>query len=925
MSASQNKKAQGIQKATDLRCEYAVNPLGIDVIQPRFSWILKHAERARIQSAYRIIISSTPENLSKDTGDIWDSKKVKSEKSVNVEYHGKPLAGKTIYYWKIKWWDNAGQESPFSDTATFEMGLLSVKDWQGKWIGGGDLLRKQFAAGQKVKQARAYICGLGWYELRINGQKAGDSELDPGQTDYDESALYSTFDVTNLLRRGDNAVGVMLGNGRYAEDWSSNPGIKDRLKTYKNAAPKVILQLEIQLEDGSLQQITTDLSWKTAPGPITGNDIYDGETYDARLEKPGWDNPGYDDSDWQKAVPVVPPDGRLVSRGTCPAIKKIKITQPIIMSNPCPDTLVYDFGQNFTGWVRLTVCGPRGTSVKLRFAELLQSDGNINVVPNRTAKVTDTYILKGEGVEVYEPRFTYHGFRYVEVTGYPGTPNLDTVQGIVVHSAVNPVGGFQCSNQLINNIHQNVLWTQLSNLMSIPTDCPQRNERMGWLGDAQLVLEESIFNFDMAAFYTKWLRDIRDSQKADGSISDVVPPQWQRYPADPPWGTACVVIPWYLYLYYDDVRVLAENYSLMKGWVDYLSGISEGHIVRFSKYGDWCPPGKVRSLDTPGELISTWCYYHDLLHLAKIAGILRKSADAEKYAKLSEATKKAFNREFLEEDYYSHNSKTADALLHFELCPDYDMKGYRKRVLYSQTANVLPLYLEMTPENKKAAVSQNLFENVEVTYGSHLNTGILGTRYLLDTLTKYGRSDLAYSVATQTSYPSWGYMIKEGATTLWERWEYMAGGGMNSHNHIMFGSVDTWFYRVLAGINLDSTGCGFSKVVIKPYFPADLDYVSASVDTVRGLVSSSWRKVADGLALDVTLPVNSTGKICLHLAGLKNPVVKENGRVIYRKDGFVHGAAGVTGGKQEDDYLVFNVGSGNYSFWIGEGTVSALK
>ncbi len=917
MSFHQEKELQGIQRPIDLRCEYAVNPIGVDVIQPRFSWILGHSERARIQSAYRILIASTPEILSRDTGDIWDSKKVKSEKSVNVEYPGKPLVGKTIYYWKIKWWDNAGQASPFSDMATFEMGLLSQKDWDAVWIGGGDLLRNQFVIGGGVKRARAYICGLGWYELRINGQKVGDHQLDPGQTDYEKVALYSTFDVTGLLKKGENAVGIMLGNGRYAEDWSTNPGIKDRLKTYQNAVPKVILQLEIQLEDGRCKKLMTDETWRIAGGPITGNDIYDGEIYDARLEKPGWDNCGYSDSKWKKAGVVQPPGGQLVSQGTLPPIKTIKITQPLTMSNPRANVFVFDFGQNFTGWVRLTVSGQRGTEVKLRFSELLYADGNINVVPNRTAKATDSYILKGEGLEVYEPRFTYHGFRYVEVTGYPGTPNLNTVQGVVVHSAVNPVGGFQCSNRLINRIHQNVLWTQLSNLMSIPTDCSQRNERMGWLGDAQLVVEESIFNFDMAAFYTKWLRDLRESQKADGSISDVVPPQWQRYPADPPWGTACVVIPWYLYLYYDDVRVLAENYNLMKGWVNYLTTINDGHIIKFSKYGDWCPPGKVRSLDTPGELISTWCYYHDVLYLSKIARVLGKSADAENYAELSQAIKKAFNREFLEEDYYSHNSKTADILLHFELCPGYDKKGYRKRVLYSQTANVLPLYLDIVPENKKEAVLQNLLENVEVTYGRHLNTGILGTRYLLDTLTKYGRSDLAYSVATQTTYPSWGYMIKGGATTLWERWEYMAGGGMNSHNHIMFGSVDTWFYRVLAGINLDASESGFRKVIIKPYIPADLDYVSASVNTVRGLVSSSWRKEANALVLDVTLPVNSEGKINFPLSGLTNPVVKENGRIIYQDDSSIPGVSGITAGKRQDGYLTFEVGSGDYSFWIG--------
>jgi alpha-L-rhamnosidase len=920
MSSHQGKELPGIQKPANLICEYAVDPIGVDAAHPRFSWILKHSGRAHLQSAYRILVASAAELLLNDKGDVWDSNKIKSDKSVNVEYRGKPLQSKTRYYWKIKWWDDAGQTSAFSDTAVFEMGLLSQKDWSGVWIGGGDLLRRKFVIGDTIKQARAYICGLGWYELRINGQKVGDHQLDPGLTDYDSLALYSSFDITGLLKNGENAVGIMLGNGRYAQDWSGTPGVKDRLKTYRNAVPKVILQLEVQLDDGSCLKLGTDETWKVSNGPIVSNDIYGGEIYDARLEKSGWDSFGCDDSQWEKAGVVQPPEGRLVSQGTCPPIKKIKTAQPLTLANPKANVFVYDFGQNFTGWVRLTVSGPRGAVVTLRFAEVLNADGTLNVIPNRTAKVTDSYILKGEGVEVYEPRFTYHGFRYVEVTGYPGTPNLNAVQGIVVHSAVNPVGGFQCSNELINSIHKNVLWTQVSNLMSIPTDCPQRNERMGWLGDAQLVVEESIFNFDMAAFYSKWLRDIRESQKEDGSISDVVPPYWQRYPADPPWGTACVVIPWNLYLYYDDERVLQENYSLMKGWVNYLTSISENHLVRFSKYGDWCPPGKFRSLDTPGELVSSWCYYHDALILSNIARVLGKTADAQKFAKLAQATKEAFNKEFLEEDYYSYNSKIVDGLLNFDLCPEYDKKGYRKRVLYTQTPNVLPLYMEMVPEKKKAAVLQNFFENVEITNDSHLNTGILGTRYILDTLTQNGRADLAYKVATQTTYPGWGYMIKEGATTLWERWEYMAGGGMNSHNHIMFGSVDAWFYRVLAGINLDSAASGFRKVVIKPYIPDDLKYASGSVDTVRGLVSSSWRKEADGLVLDVTLPVNCEGKIFLPLRGLHKPVVKEKGRIIHRNDSFIPGVSGIKDGKREEDYITFGVGSGMYSFRIADSS-----
>ena len=918
MSFYRGEDLLGIQRPTYLRCEYAINPIGVEVFHPRLSWILNHTERGRIQSAYRILVSSISENLDNEAGDVWDSGKVESDKSVNVECGGKSLESKVRYYWKVKWWDNAGQVSAYSEVATFEMGLLVQSDWKASWIGGGDLLHKQFVIGGDIKQARAYVCGLGWYEFRINGKKVGDHQLDPGQTDYEKVALYATYDITNLLKKGENAVGIMLGNGRYAQDWSSVPGVLERVQSYKNALPKVILQLEIQLEDGKRRKLLTDETWKTSKGPIIENDIYNGEIYDGRLEKLGWDSFGHDDSQWKKAVVVESPGGQLVSQGTFPPIKTINNIHPIVMTNPRRNVCVYDFGQNFTGWVKLTVSGQRGTEVKLRFAELLHSDGMLNVIPYRTAIVADTYILKGKGIEVYEPRFTYHGFRYVEVTGYPGTPDLNTVEGMVVHSDVEPVGEFQCSNQLINKIHENILWTQVSNLMSIPTDCPQRNERMGWLGDAQLVVEESILNFDMAAFYTKWLRDIRESQKDDGSLSDVAPPYWQHYPADPPWGTACIVIPWYLYLYYDDKRILEENYHLMKGWVDYLTTINEGHLVKFSKYGDWCPPGKFRSLDTPGELVSSWCYCHDTLTLSNIARVLGKSADMKKYATLAQSTKEAFNKEYLEEDYYSYNSKISDTFLHFDLCSLNDRKVYRKRFLYTQTPNVLPLYLEMVPENKKRAVLQNLFENVEITQDCHVSTGILGTRYILDTLTKYGRADLAYRLVTQTTYPGWGYMIKEGATTLWERWEYMAGRGMNSHNHIMFGSIDAWFYRVLAGINQDPSATGFRKVIIKPYFPGDLNYVSASVNTIRGKVSSSWKREQKNLVMEIILPVNSEGEVNLPISGLKNPVVRESGVEIYKNGACIQGISEITPGKRDDKYISFNIGSGTYLFWVGE-------
>ena len=925
MSFNKEKDLQGIQRPTDLLCEYMTNPIGIDISHPRFSWVLRHSERGRAQSAYQILVASTRENLLNDVGDVWDSEKVESDKSVNMEYEGKSLESKSTYYWKVRWWDDKGQVSPFSEVATFEMGLLTEDDWDAMWIGGGDLLRTQFAIEGEVKQARAYVCGLGWYELRINGKKVGDHQLDPGQTDYERLVLYSTYNATDLLTEGENVIGVMLGSGRYAQDWSTTvpPGAQERLKLYKNASPKVILQLEIQLEDGSSRKVITDETGKVSKGPIIENDIYNGETYDAQLEKPGWDSPGYDDSEWEKAKVVEPPGGQLVSQATLPPIKIIKTIQPVALTNPKSDVYVYDFGQNFTGWVRLTVSGSHGTEVKLRHAEVLHLDGMINVLPNHKAKATDTYILKGEGIEVYEPRFTYHGFRYVEVTGYPGTPNLNTLQGIVVHSAVEPGGGFSCSNPLINHIHQCVLWSQLANLMSVPTDCPQRAERMGWLGDAQVTAEEAIYNLDMAGFYIKWLGDIREAQREGGSIPDVVPPYWQLYPADPAWGTACIVIPWSLYLYYADERVLADNYQVMKGWVDFLTTKTKGYLMTYSRISDWCPPGKFRSLDTPGELVSSWCYYHDALTLSNIAHVLGKSADAEKYAALSQSIKEAFNKEFLEEDYYGPSSKVVDMLLRLDVYPERGRKSWRKRYLCTQTSNVLPLYMDMVPQNKKEAVLQNLFESVEITHDCHVSTGIIGTRYLLDTLTKYGRADLAYRLVTQTTYPSWGYMIQEGATTVWERWECLAGRGMNSHNHIMFGSVDAWFYKVLAGINPDPSAPGFRRVIIKPHIIGDLKYVSASVNTIRGLVSSNWRGGKNSLLLEVTLPVNSEGKVSLPLLGLKNPVVRESGKEVYKDGSYIQSVSGITAAKQDNGYITFDVGSGRYSFWIGESPLKS--
>jgi alpha-L-rhamnosidase len=882
-----------------LRCEYTVNPIGIDVLYPRFSWILGHSERGCRQAAYQILVASSRENLLNDIGDIWDSKKVDSDKTVNVEYAGKPLESTKTCYWKVRWWDNKEQVSPFSEIAIFEVGLLEENDWEAKWICGGNLLRRRFKVGHKVKRGRAYICGLGYYELRINGKKVGDHELDPGWTDYEKVVLYSTYDITGLLREGENVVGVMLGRGRYSQDLAafSPPIIQPLVKKYQDASPKIIAQLFLQFDDDTWVNIVTDETWKVLHGPVVADDLYLGENYDARLEKDRWDSPDFEDDTWESAKKARPPGGQLVSQATLPPIKKIKTMQPITLSNPKAGVYVYDFGQNFTGWIRLTVSGPRGIQVTLRHAELLDSEGMINQAPLMAAKATDTYVLKGDGIEVYEPRFTYHGFRYLEVTGFPGTPSLDSVQGIVVHSAVQPVGEFICSNRLINNIHKNVLWSQMSNVMSIPTDCPQRSERMGWMGDAQLVVEESTYNFDMAGFYTKWMRDIKEAQEKDGSLPDVVPPYWRIYPADPAWGTACIVIPWQLFLFYDDIRILEENYEVMKGWVDFLGTVARRHLVRNGKYGDWCPPGAdfslsgvtTKSPETPVELVATWYYYQDLVLLSRIALALKKTTQAKEYARLAEQVKEAFNKKFLKGSSYG-----------------------------SQTANILPLYLGMVPEHKIEPIMEKLLQDIENEHGGHINTGIVGTRYILDTLTEYGRADLAYKLVNQTTYPSWGYMIRKGATTLWERWEYMAGASMNSHNHIMFGSVDAWFYKALAGININTSYPGFKRVIIKPHIVGNLSHVSASINTIRGLVSSSWRKEDNSLIVSVTLPVNTEGSISIPLLGMKNPIIKEGEEIVFQDDSFISKVPGVTSGKRDNGYITFGVGSGLYSFCAGE-------
>jgi alpha-L-rhamnosidase len=845
----------------NLRCEYLENPMGIDVEKPRFSWMLNHSQRGQLQTAFQLIVSSDP--LS-DTADVWDSGKVFSDRSLHVAYEGKPLESDRTYFWKVKYWDAQDVSSSFSPAARFDTGLLNPEDWEGEWIGGKNQLRKEFSVDGQVKRGRAYVCGLGYYELRLNGRKVGNNVLDPGYTTYEKRVLYSAYDITSYLRNGDNGLGVMLGKG-----WSSVRLLK--------------IQLNIEMQNGEKISIFSDPTWKQTDGPIVQDSIYNGEVYDARLETPGWDSPGFDDSSWAAVETGFVPKGKL-SAQMIPPIQVMDTLTPLEMTNPAPDVYVFDMGQNISGWVELRVSGPRGQKIRLRHAELLYTNGMINQENLRTARAEDIYILKGEGLETYQPRFTYHGFRYVELTGYPGVPNLETIRGEVVHSSVRQIGHFSCSKPIINQLQRLIIWGQKTNLHSIPTDCNQRDERMGWLGDAHLTAEQAMMNFDMGAFYTKFIQDIRDVQDKDGTLTDTVPHIWGQRPADPAWGTAYPLLCWYMYRYYDDKALLAAHYDGVKDYVEFLRSRAKNDLLDFSYYGDWVAIDK-----TPGDLVSSFYYYYDVMILMKMAEILGYDAEIKTYKTLADKIKAAFHKKYFDPDAEVYANGT-------------------------QTANLLPLYLDMVPEEKAGSVFGNLRRDILYQNNTHLTTGIIGTKYSMEVLSKFHSSDLAYEVAVQTSYPGWGYMVANGATTLWELWQNKTGPSMNSHNHPMFGSVGAWFYHVLAGITQPEGASGFQDILIQPRMVRDLRYAAGTIFTPRGKVTSAWTKSDKHISLDVTIPVNAQAEIHLPKFNWEYVTLKENGKQIYDGQKFLTGEQGIQMVEETKNEIIVKMGSGRYYF-----------
>jgi alpha-L-rhamnosidase len=866
--------------AQDLRCEYVRDPLGIDTPRPRLSWIPYSTRRGDAQNAYHILVASSPELLAADRGDLWDSGRVLGGESTHIVYGGRRLESRQACWWKVRLWDREGKVSRWSAPARWEMGLLHPSDWSAQWIAAARFeesrltrtdpapyFRKEFSIDGAVRSARAYICGLGYYELYLNGAKVGDHVLSPNQTDYDRRSLrrllypfddktskrvlYVTYDVTAHFRSGRNAVGVILGNGWY--------NMRDRVAEgwMWYGAPRFILQVEIQCADGSSLRVCSDATWKvTTAGPVLYNGIFAGERYDARLELGDWAAPGYDDAAWSRAELVRAPAGALHAQCS-PPDKVIRTLRAVKVTNPDPGTYRFDFGRNLAGWVRLKkIRGPRGAVVTMRFIEELGPDyGQL-----------DTYVLKGGEPEDYEPRFTWHGFREVEVCGLPEAPSAESVEARVVHTAVEDAGHFECSNGLLNRILENCRWSMLSNMHGgVPSDCPHR-ERVGYTGDwGHVAAEAAMFQFDMARFYTKWVADMSDAQnKETGFVPHSAP--FEGGGGGPVWGAAYVVVPWQMYVYYGDQRLLEEHYGGMRLWMHYLKRHtdSDGILVEEEpgswNLGEWAPPGKI---EIPPAFVNT-CYYGYLARLmARIAAVVGSEDDVWEYKSLAQSIRCAVNARYLDGD-----------------------KG-----LYCggrQGANFFPLAFDLVPEPLAVAVFHRAVETIEKDNDGHFDTGILATPLVLEVLTRRGRADLAYTLMTQQTPPSFGDQIAKGATTLWENWN-----GHGSHNHAMFGSVCAWFFKYLAGIRPDPDLPGFRHILMEPHPVGDLRWARAAYRCLRGRITSEWRRDSGGLTWRIEVPAASTATVGLPTSQPNG--VTESGRSIANSPGVRF--LGVEGGR----------------------------
>jgi alpha-L-rhamnosidase len=1045
---------------TDLRCDYLTNPLGIDDTRPRLSWQLESPARVQSQTAYEILVASSPELLGKNQGDEWDTGRIASDETLDVAYGGARLRSGMRYYWKVRIWDKDKSESPWSGIGWFETGLLETSDWEGKWIGwratmaipdislkrgiwiwypgenalrsappgtryfrktftipadatirqawfagtadneftfyvnghvagGGKdwskagyieltpwlhsglnclaveaknddqspagflgkinilfdnhamieertsrawkasnreqdgwrksefddsswpnaeevaaygygpwgspaltmppdqsplpapMLRKEFVAHQPVTSARFYICGLGLYDAHLNGRAIGDSVLNPAETTYDKRVFYNTYDITPLVKAGTNCIAVELGRGFYdireETPWDWNHAAW-------RSAPKLICQINLTFADGTTAVVPSDSSWMLCvDGPERADSIYWGENYDSRHEKPGWTSPGCDDSGFTNVSLVSPPNALLQAQ-EMPPIKIVESTRPISVSEPKPDDYVFDAGFVTAGWAKFSASCPSGTQWTIRYGEKLDKDGTVrpyNLNDFCGPAMTDVYTFKGDGMESWEPAFSYKGFRYVEIIGSPVPLTTSNLEIRVVHSVVKPLANFECSNPLFNTLHQNAARTILNNLHGVPAD--PAYEKNGWMGDANVIAETTLFDFDMTSFYEKWTTDMRDCMSPGGLMPQIVPTGGWGMCHSPEWNSAYVFILWHLYEYCGDSRILLENYPALKIYAAYEIRQLNDYISN-SCLNDWGSPDSGLGMCAPegGALTSTAYTYRALELISQIASLLGQAGDAEYYARICARIQQAFNSHFFDPGTGAYHTDIS--------------AGYR------QTSNILPVVFGLTPANQRETVLDNLVADIQ-KHDDHLDTGILGTKYLLPLLTESGEAGLAYSVADQKTYPSWGWWVANGATTMWEGWQL----DCRSRDLYFFGTVDEWFLKCLAGIQPDPTSPGFKHFLIRPAPISEIHWVSAHYDSVRGRIVSEWKKKNGKFALHVIIPPNTTATVYLPTDNLQS--ILESGQPVAKSEG-------VTFSRIESGDCVFDVESGDYSFEV---------
>ncbi len=843
-----------------LKCENLVNPLGIDAAEPKLSWRLDDKRNGATQTAYQLFIGTDSLAVSKSKGDMWQTvKRNSSEQTVN--YGGKPLSPFAKYFWTLRVWDKDGKQSVLANVASFETGMMEMKNWKGSWISDtrdiqlkqAACFRRTFTAAKKIQSARAYIAVAGLYELYVNGVKTGSHRLDPMYTRFDRRNLYVTHDITAQMQNGNNAIGVLLGNGWYNHQ---STAVWYFHEAAWRARPAFCMDIRIEYENGSVETIITDRNWKTSLSPVIFNSIYTAEHYDSRLEQPGWNTIAFNDSAWKNILYRAAPSQNITAQVLHPIRNVEKI--PAQSINRLNDTTyVFDLGRNISGVSEITVKAQTGTTIRLKHGERLYNSGrvdlsNIDVHYRPTDSTdpfqTDIFILNGKGEQTFMPRFNYKGFQYVEVTSdKPVELDKKSLSGYFMHSDVPAVGSIRSSNPTIDKIWRATNNSYLSNLFGYPTDCPQR-EKNGWTGDAHIAIETGLYNFDGISIYEKWMADHRDEQQSNGVLPSIIPTNGWGYEwgNGPDWTSTIAIIPWNIYLFYGDIKVLSDCYENIKRYVDHITELSPTGLTSWG-LGDWVP---VKS-QSPVEFTSSAYYFVDATILANAAKLLGKQADHDKYSKLSSAIKNAINNKYLD---------TTTGIY-----------GTGK-----QTQLSVPLYWGLVPGNLKNKLAGHLAKQVEAD-SSHIDVGLLGTKAILNALSENGYADLAYKVASQETFPSWGWWIKNGATTLYENWPIDAQSDI-SMNHIMFGEIGAWFYKALGGIKPDPTQPGFKNILLEPHFVKGLDHFEASHEGPYGTIVSSWKRSGTGIIYTVTIPPNSTASLSLVVS--TNQKLYENGQLL---------------------------------------------